>query len=442
MADILNTALSGDADFASTIFGSAPAPESEPTAKDTAADKPVESTDIETTQDNEVAKAEAPKPEPRAEKKTKATKEEASKAVEQVTKKASTEKSTEKIESSYEDLNEDLPVNPHFQDKAVADRPEGDDSEKGIQSWKEIKSEMKKAREERDTLRAELEATKQKVGKYEGLEIKGLQEEVETYKTQIAELQRELKAADFRRHPEYIKRVEEPVRGIQGDLRAIAEANDADLSKLWQAITEPDVRKRTDSLEDLTGDFKRMEQLAIVKMADKYHEIASIHADMERDSQGYAERSAAQKAQAEQEFIENDRRLQKAFTAKTWTSLEDRYSFLKEVEGQDEWNSRLYNAKRGASEVDLDRLSVEDRSSILARAAVVPFLESAIVHYSNQLEKITSDKNTKIKELQAQLDSLVGATPSLGKAAEIDSSDEDEDVDGYTNFGKTLLGIR
>ena len=75
-----------------------------------------------------------------------------------------------------------------------------------------------------------------------------------------------------------------PVMTLQGDLKSIAEANDAYFSKLWQAITEPDMRKRTDSLEVLTGDFKRMEQLSIVKMADKYHELAQHHERFQREA--------------------------------------------------------------------------------------------------------------------------------------------------------------
>jgi len=436
MADILNSALTGDADFAGTIFGGknqepevqneAPATEQQPEA---AAETPKE----ETPQEEKKAPVKA---EPKAEKKSKATKEEAAKAVEKITEQAAeTKEETPKAEAT----EDDLPLNPHFQDKPVSDKPEGDDSEKGISSWKEIKSEMKKAREERDRLKAELEATKEKVGKYEGETVKSLQEELEGYKTRLAELGRELKTANFERSPEYVEAIKKPLAGLQGDLKAIAEANDADFSKLWQALTEPDARKRIDSLEDLTGDFKRMEQLSIVKMADKYHELAQYHERFQREAESLSEAEAARKAQSEQEFIENDLRLQKAFTAKTWTNLEDRYNFLQEVEGQDDWNSHIRSAKKTAAETNLDRLSVEDRSAILARASVVPFLESAINHYSAQLQRVSETKDAEIKELKAQLEGLVGATPSLGKATETDSNDSDEDPDSLMNFGKSIF---
>jgi hypothetical protein len=192
-------------------------------------------------------------------------------------------------------------------------------------------------------------------------------------------------------------------------------------------------------LEDLTSDFKRMEQLSIVKMADKYHELAQYHERFQSEAESLAEAENARKAQSEQEFIENDQRLQKAFTAKTWTNLEDRYNFLQEIDGQDEWNGSIRSAKKNASETNLDRLSVEDRSAILARAAVVPFLESAINHYSAQLQKVSETKDAEIKELKTQLEGLVGATPSLGKATETDASEEDEDVDSLMNFGKSIF---
>ena len=434
MSEILNSALTGEADFASTMFNT-PAPEAVPVA---------EIAPVETPEVKEEAPA-TPKekaPEPKTEKKSKATKEEASKAVEEITKKSSTEKKADapKTEDSSEDS--DLPVNPHFQDKPVADKPEGDDSEKGIQSWKEIKSEMKKAREERDRIKAELEATKEQVGKYEGETVKTLQEELENYKTRMAELNRELKTANFERSPEYIENIKKPVMSLQGDLKSIAEANDADFSKLWQAITEPDVRKRTDSLEDLTGDFKRMEQMSIVKMADKYHELAQYHERFQREAESLSEAENARKAQSEQEFIENDLRLQKAFTAKTWTNLEDRYNFLQEIEGNDEWNSQLRGAKKTAAETNLDRLSVEDRSAILSRAAVVPFLESAINHYSTQLKNQVEARDKKIEELESQVKSFVGATPSLGGTSEEASDDEDTSDKSITNFGASIMGRR
>jgi hypothetical protein len=436
MADILNSALTGDADFAGTIFGGKNQPEVQ---NETPAPEPTPEPEATV----EAPKEEAPKAEKKAPVETKvkpkATKEEAVKAVEEITKKSSTEKATEKTEATSESSDEDLPLNPHFQDKKVSDRPEGDDSEKGISSWKEIKTEMKKAREERDRLKAELEATKEKVGKYEGETVKSLQEELESYKTRLAELGRELKTANFERSPEYVEAIKRPLAGLQGDLKAIAEANDADFSKLWQALTEPDARKRIDSLEDLTSDFKRMEQLSIVKMADKYHELAQYHERFQKEAESLSEAEAARKAQSEQEFIENDLRLQKAFTAKTWTNLEDRYNFLQEVDGQDEWNSHIRNAKKNASETNLDRLSVEDRSAILARASVVPFLESAINHYSAQLQRVSESKDAEIKELKAQLEGLVGATPSLGKATETDTNEADEDPDSLMNFGKSIF---
>lgn len=434
MADILNSALTGEADFAGTIFGGKNQPEvNETPAPETQQEEPKPAA--------ETPKEEAPKAEKKApvETKPKATKEEAAKVVEEITKKSSTEKATEKSEATSEGSDEDLPLNPHFQDKKVSDKPEGDDSEKGVSSWKEIKTEMKKAREERDRLKAELDATKEKVGKYEGETVKSLQEELEGYKTRLAELGRELKTANFERSPEYVEAIKRPLAGLQGDLKAIAEANDADFSKLWQALTEPDARKRIDSLEDLTGDFKRMEQLSIVKMADKYHELAQYHERFQKEAETLAEAENARKAQSEQEFIENDLRLQKAFTAKTWTNLEDRYNFLQEVDGQDEWNGHIRNAKKAAAETNLDRLSVEDRSAILAKSAVVPFLESAISHYAAQLQRVGETKDAEIKELKAQLEGLVGATPSLGKATETDSNESDEDPDSLMNFGKSIF---
>lgn len=443
MADILNSALSGDADFASTMFNT-PAQEQAPEAPQAeAGEQPVQDAPKE-----EVPKEEKKAPVAENKSKTtkeevaKTTKEEAAKAVEEITKKSSTEKATVDSEVKSEDPSEDLPINPHFQDKSVADKPEGDDSEKGIQSWKEIKSELKKIKEQRDEAFAKLKVAEEERSKVSQGEVESFKKEIEEYKTQIAALNQELKTASFERSPEYVENIKKPLSYLQENLKAIADANDTDFSKLWRAVTEPDVRKRADALEDMTGDFKRMEQLEIVKMADKFHELANYHERFQKEAETLIEAQRARQAQEEQQFIENDLRLQKTFAAKAWTGMEDRYEFLREMEGQDDWNNHIRSARQAAAETNLDRLSVEDRSSILAKAAVIPFLESAVNHYKSQLESTLESKNAKIAELEQQVQSLVGATPSLGNSADSGEDEPEEDDKTLTNFGASILGRR
>jgi hypothetical protein len=56
------------------------------------------------------------------------------------------------------------------------------------------------------------------------------------------------------------------------------------------------------------------------------------------------------------------------------------------------------------------------------------------------MERVNAEKDSKIKELQTQLEGLVGATPSLGKATETDSNDDgDENPDSLMNFGKSIF---
>lgn len=465
---ILASLLSGDADFAGSVFGKGPAPKEEFEAPVKTMDDPNPDIDfvngesmgeernpIETAEkhdprskDSQPEKKAVAEKAPEPKKSPRATTKDADKAVEKATEKATKVSKKEKTEDVSEDVvgdqeSDDLPVNPHFQDKKVAAEPEGETTEKGITSWKEMKSEMKKAREERDRLKAELEAAKDYASKFEESSGKTYKEEIDNYKTKIAELSRELKVANFERSPEYIEQVRKPISAMQSDVREIAEANDTDFGKLWNAISEPDVRKRSDMLEDLTGDFKRMEQLAIIRMSEKFQDLHAFHSRMEKEAELVNDELQAKKAQEEQEFIEKDSRLQKVFLSKNWTSMEDKYDFLREVDGQEQWNSYIRNAKKGAAETNLDRLSVEDRSTILAKAAVVPFLESALSHYTAQLEKVEAEKGERIRELESQIQSFTGATPSLGKASdETTGADENEDDSSLTNFGASIFRNR
>jgi hypothetical protein len=414
-----------ESNFGAAILASS-TPTEEP-AKETEKEAP----DAEETETEKPAKKEPVKD---------ATKEVAKKE----TKKAAKEEPKAAKEEAKEESasDDDLPVNPHFQDKPVAEKPEGDNSEKGLSSWKEHKQQLKAAREERDRLAAELTAAKELASKVSTEEVGSIKQELEDAKTRLAELNRELKAANVERSPEYVEAVKKPLAGIQSDLQAIAKKNDSDYSKLWAAITEPDVSKRADALEELTADFKRTEQFEVINYAKKYHELAGLHERYQKEAETLTEAQKARKAQEEQEFIENDQRLQKAFTAQTWTRMEDKYPFLKELEGQDEWNKSIHTARRTAAETNLDRLSVEDRSAILTRAAVVPFLESAINHYTQTVEKVSAEKDAKIKELEGQLAALAKATPSFGSDKETDPTEEDVSTDerGIPNLGKLILG--
>jgi hypothetical protein len=441
MASILNSALTGDADFAGAVFGQqSPEPQPTETPQEAVVSTPEPTAPEPTKEQSTPEKTKAPVPaESKGDKKPKVSKEEAAKTVADVTKKVSS--SDTNAQSSEADSDSDLPVNPHFDDKTIADKPEGDDSEKGVASWREIKSEMRKAREDRDRLKAELDAAKEAGSKISTQEVDTLKQQLEEYKVRMSEIDRELRAANFERSPAYVESVRKPLNSLQADVKAIADVNGADYGKLWNALAEPDVRKRAEALDDLTGDFKRMEQLSIIKMADKYHDLYEKHLSMEKESLILNDEASARKAREDQEFIENDQRLQKAFTTKAWTSFEDKHSFLKEIEGHDDWNTYLRNARKMAFETNLDRLSVEDRSNIVAKASVVPFLESAINHYATKFERAVSEKDAKIKELQQQVDSFVKATPSLGtSAAEVDSDDEDSDSGSLTNFGASILG--
>jgi hypothetical protein len=73
---------------------------------------------------------------------------------------------------------------------------------------------------------------------------------------------------------------------------------------------------------------------------------------------------------------------------------------------------------------------------------VVPFLESAINHYSTQLKNQVESRDKKIEELEEQVKSFVGATPSLGGTSEEVSDDEDVSDKGITNFGASIMGRR
>ena len=336
---------------------------------------------------------------------------------------------------------DDLPANPHFDVKPFADKPDGDQSAKAIKSWAEARAENKRLATALAEKEAALKTVSEETLKTVSGESAQLKADLEKRNLELVELQRELKAANFERTPEYIAKVKKPLGDIQQAVKDIAASNEASGEKLWEAITEPDAKKRAALLDDITEGFRRSEQFELINMAKSYQDINAFKERFAGEAESILESERARQAAKDQEFIENDRNLQRVFAQKTWTGLEDRHEFLREVDGQKDWNESLNAAKRAIVETNLDKLDVETRTSILTKAAVVPFLESAIRHFKGQLASVTESKDAKIAEMQAQLDGLVKATPGIGGGTKADLEEKiATDHRGLSNTGARILG--
>jgi len=354
--------------------------------------------------------------------------------------------SAERAKSNKEPVDEsdestiELPINPHFEDKAVANKPEGDDTEKGITAWKDFKAELKKAREERDIITERLKSAEEQASKVNEQEVIILKEQLEEIKLRNTEVERELKAARFERTPEYTSRVTRPINDMRSDIDSIAESAEIDGAKLWQAVTEPDIRKRKEALNVLLGSMNETDKIEVVQIAKRYKDVSEFREEFAKDAEKILESERAKSVQREHKFIEEQRQAQKLFARRAWSELEEKHPFLKEVEGNQQWNAAVKRAKETISQADLDTMDTEKRTSILAKAATVPFLESAIKHYRSQLSTIIGTKDAKIAEMKKQLEAFSSADPNASKGSDdkyLGKDDKDDDLS--TNLGKSIL---
>ena len=423
MAENFNKLFGGDADVASAFLNTPSATEDQALPPDPVKEpeKPVEPPKEET-------KVETPKePQKPAEPKVEPPKAEHVK-----------EPAKEPVATESDD---DIPANPHFDDKPVAEKPEGVDDEKAIKSFQGVKAELKATREARDALKAKVEELEAKREEIETNQLGALKTELDELRTRNAEIERELKAANFKRTPEYLSKVVKPVDEMKGEAKAIAESNSISHEKLWAAIAEPDTKKRADALEELMDGMRSVEKIEVVEMAKRYKAIQDYAQDFEKDAEKILQSEKDKEAQRQQEFIEQERRMQKVYAKQKWQDIEEKYPFLKPVTGADKWNAAIAKAKESLSDLDIDTLDTEKRTDIIARAQIVPFLESAIRNFEKRVATISETKDAKIAELEKQLEAYQAASPNLGREASDTASDDDKEDNGsLSSFSKRIEG--
>jgi hypothetical protein len=434
-----DTFLAGDGNLGAAILGDLAEMQAEPPKEKQQPEPPKQK--AAPKEDTQSDKTSDKKAEENAE--TKATTSKEAKADSDKTTATTAPKETAKTETTDESAEDDaLPNNPHFEDKDVADKPEGDDSEKGIRTWKEVKAELRKAREDRDAIALKLQAAEEAASKVSEQEVVALKEQFEELRLRNTEVERELKAARFEKTPEYTSRVTKPIESMQSDINTIAEEAEIDAGKLWRAVTEPDIKKRKEAFNQLFAGMNEADKIEVVQIAKRYQDVAKFKDEFSKDAEKILEAERAKVAEREQKFGEEQRRAQQLFAKRTWEELQEKHPFLREVDGHEEWNTAVRKARQAVATVDLDGMETEKRTSILAKAAAVPFMERAIAHYKEQLTKVGQAKDARISELEKQLAAFQEASPKIGGSTEerrTVSDDDDDIAKNPSNLGRSIL---
>lgn len=286
-------------------------------------------------------------------------------------------------------------------------------ADKAAESWKSIKQAEKAAVTERDTVKAELEAIRKQLesGGDKTAEVEKLKKELELTKAELETYHSEIAVTRVEATPVYKKEVEAPIKGAETFVKNLAEKYQVSPAALLDMLHETDIAKRTDAFEELTADFKRMDQIAFADHLTRYDDARARGEDLRkyastkleainREGEREAERLAAANAA---DF--------RGAAVDTWNRVQELHPYLRPVQGSPEWNAHLDEIKREIDQTDVNNLPVQDVAAAIVSHKILP----EIVGAKNHFEKMFKATKEKLAAAEKKLEQYRAATPGAGE---------------------------
>jgi hypothetical protein len=307
-------------------------------------------------------------------------------------------------------------VIPDFDPEADEDKPKAaeDDevpaeikSEKAKADWKGLRDNARKNKEEAETLRkrvAELESSSNK-------------EEVESLRTRLAEYEQQLTVVAVERDPRF-------QRYFDGKTKALIEtAKSIGGDKVASILQLPESEHRNKMLEDAVADLPPLQQARIGAVLN---DVESLHrekaAELARASDLY---KTMQSNQAEQTKAAEQQRLRVLNdTIERWSDPERGSPLLRKT-GDKDHDAEAERIKEQARAIYAGELDVRDMAKASLWAAKGPRL----------LQQVTTQAK-RIKDLEAENESLKGAKPDIGSGG-----GSMGDVDEFAGKGLTDVAL-
>ena len=287
------------------------------------------------------------------------------------------DKSEDTKDVSDEAVKDEEPKDEDSNSDSKEEAPKGL-TEKAAVKWGELRNENRAYKKEIETLKAELEKTKNTVPSNDS--------ELEQLRSINAEYERELSAARVEATQEYKANVVEPMVGVMGFLGEIASKYDLAQKDFLEAFAESDPSKQSDLITDLASSMNERDRLRLYGAADDYSEIIRRRdfyqaSSKERLSQIEAERKAEiakQREQAEKSTVEARDQYEKA-TSKVFEDLKKSVSVLSDEE--------VASDVQRLAKADYSNANPELKSYLAHSGALLPHLLKALQSAKADLEK-------------------------------------------------------
>lgn len=225
--------------------------------------------------------------------------------------------------------------------------------------------------EQNAQLTTQLKESQDKLKEYDG-KLPMDKGEFERLSTERETLIQDLRLVKLEATPEYKAAITKPMEQIDGELKRLSAKYSINEHQLRRAMVEADPDRQSEQLGALTETFNDRDKLNLFKIADASLEIANKKNVLLKDVQqalSYIEAKHEAEAQSKAEATKTEwsRSLNKA-----WEVVGDAIYLARPIEGNDQWNGTLNEAKTLVANTNLEALNTVDRAKVMVQAALLP----------------------------------------------------------------------
>lgn len=296
-------------------------------------------------------------------------------------------------------------------------------SEKGRESWKTWKQKHSALETERDSIRTERDSIKAEIEKLKAAGP-GNGEELGQLKTQLQDLQVQLRMKDIEADPEWQQTYVKPVKGLIEQAKAIVPEEMRKAVETALSISDP--VERIEHLERIAENLSNARTAQLGALAGQ---IAQIQ-------------SAAENRKSDQKTLVSD--YEKALAARQQREAQHQ---MQQVQQQIEQirqskfsSNEVFKDPLAAKEVNDLLLGQNDPTSLIEAAHFAAIGRRASEQISTFSKQVT-DLQVENKSLQAQIAKLTGNRPKLGDAQPSSGADAAGQERTFTSvFGRAIRG--
>lgn len=276
-------------------------------------------------------------------------------------------------------------------------------TQEAINTWKEMKAELKQLREERDSLQRtlpekdktvqekliEIEQMKAKIADFEGKDISAYEKRISEMETAMVEHEQFRAIHDIQHSKAYQDEVLEPAARIGQEVDILAKSYDVDPETLKSVLAINDPVEQRRRLREVTDGWSPIDAGELVAKARETQQLLRKSAEMFENAEKAKQELSFLEQEKSRKAKEDEERQLQAATEAANKLIQEKIPFIKD-------NKALLEAIQKA-EIKRDPASL----AVAARASVI------LPHLLRQLD----ERNAKISELEQSIKARSAAAP-------------------------------